>query len=502
MTPPNEQADPEGSSFSAEGSSIPNEGAGIPAEAEAQTSSPGTLDDGNQMPLQNPPSMDFWQAIYTRRSIRRFKPDPVPRELIDQVLHGGIWAPSSCNYQMWDLVVVDDPKINQELAQISSQMGNAPVNIVVAYGRGFSEENFANVQSAAALIENMSLAAGVLGLGSFWITQVGDADALRAKVGLPIDRWVVAVLALGYPKSVPKKGPKRRPLSQVTHYNYYAGKPIPSSADPAAWEPELLTIYQRARVLNGLRHNKPRAWEVHALDLALQDLLPQSEAATEQWLDVLPCTGILSDRMARKRKGTEWSVVERSNDVAAWCARRIKPAASSYLWPATGTEPTPAENQFDTLTCFFRLEGLRAAERSELMAQMFHWLKPGGRLLLGFVSKNSYHNWTEGLRSKGKGPGGVEYVLSPDPNIGPFEALAPAEVSALAKAAGFTTKGTLGLQATPTAEELTFRTRNFNPRLGSLVRGVGSVLRLLEFLPGLNKHRGRFQYRLYTRPKS
>ena len=248
MTPPNEQVDPESS--------------GIPAEAEAQSSNAGTLDDGDQAPLANPPSMDFWQAVYSRRSIRRFKPDPVPRELVNQVLHAGIWAPSSCNYQMWDLVVVDDPQINLDLAQVSSQLGNAPVNIVVAYGRGFSEENYANVQSAAALIENMSLAAGVLGLGSFWITQVGDGRLLGAKVGLPPDRWVVAVLALGYPKSLPKKGPKRRPLSQVTHYNHYAGRAIPSSVDPDAWAPDLLAIYQRARVLNGLRHNKPRPWEV------------------------------------------------------------------------------------------------------------------------------------------------------------------------------------------------------------------------------------------------
>lgn len=490
MTPPNEQVDPESS--------------GIPAEAEAQSANAGTLDDGNQAPLANPPSMDFWQAVYSRRSIRRFKPDPVPRELINQVLHAGIWAPSSCNYQMWDLVVVDDPKINLDLAQVSSQLGNAPVNIVVAYGRGFSEENYANVQSAAALIENMSLAAGVLGLGSFWITQVGDGRLLGAKVGLPPDRWVVAVLALGYPKSVPKKGPKRRPLKQVAHYNHYAGKPIPSSADPTDWDPELLTIYQRARVLNGLRHNKPRAWEVRALDQAVETLLPAIEGRLEadQWLDVLPCTGILTDRLGRKNGRVEWSVLERSEEVASWCARRVKPPAEQYILNSPGQDLAPPEEHFDTLTCFFRMEGLRGAERRDLMAQMYRCLKPGGRLLVGFVSKSSYHNWTEGLRSRGQGPGGVEYVLSPDPNIGPFEALAPAEVKAMALAVGFVPAGQLGLQATPPAEEMEFRTRNFGPRVGRLLRGVGSVLRLLEYLPGFTRSRGRFQYRLYTRPKS
>src|SRR5690606_2036126 len=86
------------------------------------------------------PAFDFWDAIYRRRSIRRFDTRPVPRELVQQILHAGIWAPSSCNYQMWDLVAVDDPRINARLAGLSTQMGNAPVNVVVSYGRDFSEE--------------------------------------------------------------------------------------------------------------------------------------------------------------------------------------------------------------------------------------------------------------------------------------------------------------------------------------------------------------------------
>ncbi len=146
---------------------------------------------------------------------------------------------------------------------------NAPVNIVVAYGRDFSRENDAGIQSASALIQNMSLAAAVLGLGSFWIPQTGGAEQVREVVGLPHDRLVVAVLALGLPRSAMGKGPRRRPLSEVAYFNHYGGRPIPSSPDPRDWEPDLLATYQRARVLNGLRHNKPRAWEERALLRAL-----------------------------------------------------------------------------------------------------------------------------------------------------------------------------------------------------------------------------------------
>ena len=85
----------------------------------------------------------------------------------------------------------------------------------------------------------------------------------------------IAVLALGHPKVTPRRGPKRRPLDQVTHRDHYAGRVIPSSVRPDDWAPDLLATYQRARVLNGLRHNKPRAWEQRAVGEALDTLLPE-----------------------------------------------------------------------------------------------------------------------------------------------------------------------------------------------------------------------------------
>jgi len=478
---------------------------GIPeqaAEAVPQGAGPEEADDGTRTPLAELPRQDFWDALYQRRSIRRFRSDPVPRELVEQVLHAGIWAPSSCNYQMWDLVAVDDPEVNGRLGALSTQMANAPVNVVVAYGRNFSEENFANVQSASALIQNMSLAAQVLGLGSFWITQTGDPDAVRREVGLPEDRWVVAVLALGYPKAVPPRGPKRRPLAQVAHWNHYAGRAIPSSADPEAWEPDLLAIYQRARVLNGLRHNKPRAWETRALVSALERLLPGDPAHDEdsRWLDVLPCTGILTERLARERRGHRFDVVERTPEVAAWCAKRAKPAGTPFVWTPDQPGEPPEEGAYAVVSCLFRLEGLRAADRAAWVQQMARWLQPGGQLLIGFVSARSFHEWTERLRARRGGPGGVEYVLSPDPNIGPFQALDPREVEGLAEGAGLEPAGAHGCQVAPQAEEVAFRTRNFPARLASLVRGAAGALRSLEALPGAASRRGRFQFRLYRKP--
>lgn len=447
---------------------------------------------------------DFWDVLYGRRSVRRFKEDQVPRELIDQVLHAGIWAPSSCNYQMWDVVAVTDPEINAELAALSSQMGNAPTNLVVSYGRDFSEEGWANIQSASAMIQNMSLAAHALELGTFWITQMGDREKVREIVGLPFDRLVIAVLALGYPEKMNSKAPGRRPLERVTHLNQYAGEAIPSSTDPEDWTPELLKTYQRARVLNGLRHNKPRAWEVRAIESMLATFVPEGAAKPEgedaellRWLDVLPCNGIVTDRLSRERRGFAFDIVERSAEVGAFVANRTRPKADVFAWPAEAAEEefgSPREESYDVVSCFFRLEDLAASERKSVLRAMKSWLKPGGRLILGYVSSSSFHQTTERLRKRRGGPGGVEYVLSPDPNIGPFEALAPALVEAMLKAEGLTVDQRLGLQAVPQPEEIEFRTRNFSKRSKSLVNVAAKALGLLEKLPGMAKHRGRFQF--------
>ena len=481
---------------------------GIPTAAEG-TPVLGTrkadFDEGQ--PVGPTPAMDFWDALYQRRSIRKFKPDPLPRELVDQVMHAGIWAPSSCNYQMWDLVAVDDPETNAKLTRLSSQMGNAPVNIVVSYGRDFSEEQWANIQSASALIQNMSLAAHVLGLGTFWITQMGHREKVREAVGLPLDRLVVAVLALGFPAKTPKSGPKRRPLDTVAHWNHYAGRPIPSTTDPAQWTPEDLTIYQRARVLNGLRHNKPRAWETRALLDALERHVPKVAAGAEpRWLDVLPCTGILTDRLSRERRGYRFDVVERTPDVLNFVCARTRPKAQGFVWPQpTDTAeqaPQPQEGVYDVVSCLFRIENLAPADRPALVADLARWVRPGGRVLIGFVSKRSFHDWTERLRARRGGPKGVEYVLSPDPNIGPFESLDLRTVLKLTSAAGLELVDRHGAQAVPQPEEIEFRTRNFAARSKQIAQLVGKTLAWFERLPGLQSARGRFQFLTLRRPEA
>jgi nitroreductase/SAM-dependent methyltransferase len=455
---------------------------------------------------------DFWEILYGRRSIRKFdKSRPVDRELIRKVLDAGIWAPSSCNYQMWDFVVVDDPAINDELGRLSTQMANAPVNIIVAYGRDYSEEAFANIQSASAAIENMSLAAHAVGLGTFWITQTGDPEKVRKLVGLPYERMVVAVLALGYPAVVPKRAPKRRGLEEVAHFNHYAGRPVPSSRNPSDWDLELLRIYQRARVRNGNRHNKPRDWERDAVLDAFQQLRPPAGAGRRPAiLDLLPTTGIYSELLSANHRDLDFTLCDLSPEVLEFSTPRTATAAAGILYPraqkaADGGPPgafasrAPA-SEFDLALALFRLENLPPAERAPLLKFAWDALKPGGQLILGYVNARSYQNTMERLRLRGPGPRGVEYILAPDPSIGPFEPLDAARVGDMLQAAGFRVMRSIGYHACPPRAEFAWRLRNRKGLYKSLMSPAVWLAERLNRMGGLCNRRGRLQFVLAERP--
>ena len=188
-------------------------------------------------------------AIAVRRSIRKFKNTPVPRELIEDVLRAGILAPSSKNRQPWLFVVTQGAakaealaamerglqrEANEPLLPESAQylagaynslniMRQAPVVIFVLNPLGLSldvpqnAENrvfeICNAQSVGAAVENMSLAAVECGLGSLWICDIYFAYRELCEC-LNCAGKLFAAFALGYPDEAPAPRP-RKPLSDA-----------------------------------------------------------------------------------------------------------------------------------------------------------------------------------------------------------------------------------------------------------------------------------------------
>jgi len=181
--------------------------------------------------------MDLYEAIKDRRSVRKYKPDPVPRETLERVLEMALWAPSGMNRQNWHFVVVAGdkkdnmvnvasksydhiepvlkevfakaPPVVEAARKFFQKLGGAPV-LVFAYYSPTRERHETSVQTVAAAIQNLLLAAHAEGLGTCWMTgPVHVAEQINESLGIQ-DKELVAVITLGYPDESPP-APKRKP---------------------------------------------------------------------------------------------------------------------------------------------------------------------------------------------------------------------------------------------------------------------------------------------------
>jgi len=188
--------------------------------------------------------MDTMEAIAARRSIRKFKDQPVPEDLIRQVLHAATLAPSGKNRQPWRFYVVQGEEraemvrfMREETAKLEEQgMGTgsakwtaqvmecAPATVFVFNPNAEWTDipadvvdwmwNVVDVQSVGAAIQNMLLKAVDLGLGSLWICDVFfAADELGAWLGE--SSQMIAAVSLGWPDEAPGPRP-RKTVDEVT----------------------------------------------------------------------------------------------------------------------------------------------------------------------------------------------------------------------------------------------------------------------------------------------
>jgi len=154
----------------------------------------------------------LYETIAGRRTIRRFKPDAVPRELLERLADAGRLAPSAANMQPLEFVVVDGTGPKAEIfpclkwaAYIAPagdpRPGEEPAAYVVTLVNSRIREKMFEYDVGAAM-ENMTLAALAEGVGSCWMLSI-DRDRIRGILGIPEHFRIDSVLALGYPAEDP-----------------------------------------------------------------------------------------------------------------------------------------------------------------------------------------------------------------------------------------------------------------------------------------------------------
>ena len=192
--------------------------------------------------------------LLTRRTVRFYKPDPIPDAIVRTLLEAATCAPTAHNAQPVRYVVIRSPEAKRRLADrmarrwrrdlekggtpeasikvelrfSTRRFSDAPLLILAGYtmaemdvypdrARRAAEDTMA-VQSAAAGIQNLLLAASANGLGAYWCcAPLFCAGIVRRALDLPDDFVPQALLTIGYPAHTPPV-PPRKPLDAIVAY--------------------------------------------------------------------------------------------------------------------------------------------------------------------------------------------------------------------------------------------------------------------------------------------
>ena len=189
--------------------------------------------------------MDVMQAILSRRSIRKYKSQPISDQDIQDLLEAAVYAPSGINMQPWYFLVIRseeamarlkvmmektfdkflptlqkrfsrNPEVIEQTKPFLTNLGGAPICVLVFLLKSPEqdtqyEDTLTVSQSVSAAIENMLLAACGKGLGSCWMTaptNAGLGEEIRQEFA-PERGQLMAAVTLGYPDESPN-APKRR----------------------------------------------------------------------------------------------------------------------------------------------------------------------------------------------------------------------------------------------------------------------------------------------------
>jgi nitroreductase len=216
-------------------------------------------------------SMDYdglLELVKRRRSIRSFKPDPVPDEYIQKIIDVALWAPSGADSQPWEFIVIKDKENRDKVCRVLAEFQpiirkleltreeevrhpaiatpsgppgflTAPVFIIICGDTRFmdlypmsgvsieSQAEFTFTSDLANAFLYMHLAAASLGLGSQWLTATAQPYAqvlLKDLLGIPKELKIYDTMVLGYPAMQPKPRAIRKREEVVHHERYDRSK--------------------------------------------------------------------------------------------------------------------------------------------------------------------------------------------------------------------------------------------------------------------------------------
>lgn len=169
--------------------------------------------------------MEVYDCLRSRLTIRGFKPDPVPDEMVTRILQAGRWAPSSRNLQPWHFIVIRDREALKEIGRIATSgsfVAQAPLAIAIVMEDADRPE-----LDAGRALQQMELLAWSEGLGTCFVGLRDEEQNRKVKelLGIPDRMDLITVLPFGYRlDSIKGTGSRRKPLSDIAHAERFGQK--------------------------------------------------------------------------------------------------------------------------------------------------------------------------------------------------------------------------------------------------------------------------------------
>jgi nitroreductase len=200
------------------------------------------------------PTIDLLEAIHSTRSLRYLKPDPIPMEVIRELLDAAIRGPSGGNSQSWRWLVIADPDTKRQIAEwyregwqntygrnreeqlarsteegglgrvnylaaehLANHLEEAPVWIMPVLPGAAARPNSRAGASIYGAVQNLVLAARAFGIGATLTSlYAGHEEDVKSLLAIPDDALTMALIPLGYPARGAWGEPRRRPVEEVT----------------------------------------------------------------------------------------------------------------------------------------------------------------------------------------------------------------------------------------------------------------------------------------------
>ena len=175
----------------------------------------------------------FLALVAKRQSVRKYLPQPVPRNVIDRCLDAARLAPSACNSQPWSFIVADTGLARSRLAEaafsgvyaINAFAAKAPVLIAVVAERstfiaalgGRIRSVEYNLIDVGIACEHLVLQAAAEGVGTCWLGWF-DEKSVKKSLGLPRNAHVPILIGMGYPATEETRVKSRKPLDEIRRY--------------------------------------------------------------------------------------------------------------------------------------------------------------------------------------------------------------------------------------------------------------------------------------------